>query len=98
MQRPCSLCARNYLKQKVGHEKLDEILKKAEVVVKWAEQTMKNTPGFQKKEVVMVALRSLCEAIDFFLDDAQLDQIIEAEVFKMNAEKWPEQAVVETAD
>jgi len=82
--------ARDYMVAKVGKEKLESILKQAEVYVKWAEQTMQNSQGFEKKEVVMVALKAMAEAIDYFLDDLQLEQIVEAEVFKMNVDKWPE--------
>jgi len=81
---------KQYVQVKVGHEKLDLILKKAEVLVHWAEQTMGKMEGFEKKEIVMIGLKALSQAIDYFLDDAELDQIIEAEVFKMNGDKWPE--------
>lgn len=81
--------AKSYLDQKLGHEKVRHLAQEAEKLVLWAEQTMKNTPGFEKKEVVMVGLRALAEALGTFLSDVELDQLIEASVFKMNTEKWP---------
>lgn len=84
--------AKDYMVASLGKAKLEEILKKAEVYVQWAEQTMENAQGFEKKEAVLVALKLLADALGYVLSDLEADQIVEAQVFKMNLEKWPGEA------
>jgi len=70
-----------YIKSKIGEEKLKLYLSYAKTVVTSVEQTIGGGHGVDKKQEAVQALKNITKGK---LSDEQIDRLIEAAVYEMN--------------
>ena len=77
---------RETAKNKLGEDKYNSLMKWTETAVRWARQWMKTATGSEKKEEVMLYVMKKAEKLGLYVDEEDIDKMIEAVYDKVKKE------------
>lgn len=77
-----------WIKQKVGAEKLKQILEYVDIFVSAAEQLYEKNEGELKKQFVLASINGKLEELNLKVDAETINSAIEAAVLKLHAELY----------